>query len=125
MLGNLTVADYGRGILHVGNVDGKVLGHPQGTTPFLAVSLIEYHLAVIFVRIVDFLDVIGHLWRLVQLLLDDRVRVVVENFLVLVSDGRCWTVISHDGVDDWVGCWIHPRCDQVLTLLSFSLGRTS
>jgi len=40
---------------------------------------------VILARIVDLLDVLGHFGRLVQLLLDDRVAVVVEGGLAILT----------------------------------------
>ena len=40
---------------------------------------------MILARIVDLLDVLGHFGRLAQLLLDDRVAVVVEGGLAILT----------------------------------------
>ena len=61
---------------------------------------LQDHLAVILACIIDLLDVIGHLGRLIQFLLDDRIGVVVKDFAMPDSDGTlCWSrraFVSHD-----------------------------
>ena len=67
--------------------------------PSRGLASIEDHLTVILVRIVDLFDVLSHLWRLVQRLLDHRVRVVVKSCLIVgcsSSDHRRASDISHD-----------------------------